>query len=269
MFLSEKHFLFTSSEEMNTVCQPLFDHYKIKYFNYYRYYCDGSLHGLITTPKVMKYHFNKEHIFSPCIHDNISSKQFSYILMPSLNDKFSQVVYDYQSFFDLYHPIYLFEISEYYFDLFIYSYAGHPSEAINYYLTHMDVLENFKTFFKEKAHHLMKESEKNKIILPENMHTNFRKSDTVNHPMRHARKYTLECDEGLIELSEREMDCVKCLIKGMTAKQTAKMLSISHRTVETYRENLKRKTNVTNKYELINKFAKSPLFQSHFNIPHE
>lgn len=59
-----------------------------------------------------------------------------------------------------------------------------------------------------------------------------------------------------ITLSKRETDCLRCLITGMTAKETAKTLCISPRTVETYLDNMKSKTKSANKFELISKLKK-------------
>jgi DNA-binding CsgD family transcriptional regulator len=54
-----------------------------------------------------------------------------------------------------------------------------------------------------------------------------------------------------LHLSKRESECLHYLVQGKTAKQTAQILSISHRTVETYIENLKLKLKCKNKAELM------------------
>lgn len=51
-------------------------------------------------------------------------------------------------------------------------------------------------------------------------------------------------------LSNREKQCLYCVLKGKTAKETALLLSLSHRTVEYYLENVKGKLNCQNKREL-------------------
>jgi len=54
-------------------------------------------------------------------------------------------------------------------------------------------------------------------------------------------------------LSVREIDIVRCLLYGNTAKKTAKELFISPRTVERHLENIKAKFSCRNKYELVKK----------------
>jgi DNA-binding CsgD family transcriptional regulator len=56
---------------------------------------------------------------------------------------------------------------------------------------------------------------------------------------------------GNLTLSKREMECLRLTIKGYTAKRIAKVLGISHRTVEEYITNIRLKVGVNSKSELI------------------
>ncbi len=51
-------------------------------------------------------------------------------------------------------------------------------------------------------------------------------------------------------LSRRERECLEFLLQGKTAKETAATLALSHRTVESYFENIKKKLNCSNKGQL-------------------
>lgn len=63
--------------------------------------------------------------------------------------------------------------------------------------------------------------------------------------------FELETPKGIVELSEREISCLSALFKGLTAKETAEHLGISPKTVETHIANIKKKTGVNSKKELI------------------
>jgi len=52
-------------------------------------------------------------------------------------------------------------------------------------------------------------------------------------------------------LSQREAEILRCLSKGQSSKQIAKTLDLSIRTVETHRQNIKRKLNLAGQAELI------------------
>jgi DNA-binding CsgD family transcriptional regulator len=57
--------------------------------------------------------------------------------------------------------------------------------------------------------------------------------------------------------TKREMDVLKLLIRAKTSKEIATHLGLSHRTVEHYLENAKRKVGVSSKSELIDKIITS------------
>ena len=57
-------------------------------------------------------------------------------------------------------------------------------------------------------------------------------------------------DLSIYNLSKREQQCLHYLLKGMTAKEIAKILSLSHRTVEEYIANLKIKTSTNHIHDL-------------------
>lgn len=52
-------------------------------------------------------------------------------------------------------------------------------------------------------------------------------------------------------VSKREFECANRLVDGLSAKEIAKLMNISHRTVEKYIENLKYKLNCRNQKKLI------------------
>lgn len=61
----------------------------------------------------------------------------------------------------------------------------------------------------------------------------------------------------LYKLSAREIDCLSCVLKGKTLKETAVILKLSKRTVESYFENIKNKFGCKNKTELLIQAFKS------------
>lgn len=61
----------------------------------------------------------------------------------------------------------------------------------------------------------------------------------------------LQAGSGLEHLTRRERQVLELVSSGMTSKQAARTLSISHRTVETYRNKLLEKTGASNTAELV------------------
>ena len=61
-------------------------------------------------------------------------------------------------------------------------------------------------------------------------------------------------NNALNSLSKRELEIMKFLVRGNSAKQIATLLYLSVRTVEHHIANIKAKTNISSKYELANVF---------------
>jgi len=59
--------------------------------------------------------------------------------------------------------------------------------------------------------------------------------------------------KNTFDITKRQAECLNCLVRGMTAKQIARTLGLSHRTVEDYILNLKDKFKCTTKSDLIGK----------------
>ena len=62
-----------------------------------------------------------------------------------------------------------------------------------------------------------------------------------------------ESTEAVIELSRREREIVSAMGDGLTSKQIARKLNLSHRTIETYRSRLLVKTGARNTAQLLSR----------------
>lgn len=66
---------------------------------------------------------------------------------------------------------------------------------------------------------------------------------------------TLKCEDALVDLTEREVECLSHLLKGKSAKLTASLMNISVRTVEFHLNNIKLKAKCRTKLELLSKIS--------------
>ena len=57
--------------------------------------------------------------------------------------------------------------------------------------------------------------------------------------------------QAVTSLSARETEILACLAKGQSSKQMAKAMDISVRTVESHRQSIKRKFNLSGQAELV------------------
>jgi DNA-binding CsgD family transcriptional regulator len=59
--------------------------------------------------------------------------------------------------------------------------------------------------------------------------------------------------EDFVMLSQRELEVLECIAKGLSSKECAQQLGIAPRTVERHVENLRNKLNARNKPHLVAK----------------
>lgn len=244
-FIHKNDFIYTSSNEIQAICQPLYTKFDINMFNYYRFFKSGHFYGLITTPDLVEHHTSNNYVVTPTLNKPPVNNKFHYILLPDLDDGFSQVVQDYKRYFNVFYPLYLYERHHDYFDLFFYHYSGPVSGAFDYYISNMNHLEKWQLEFKEKATDLISLADKNRILIPDHLRANEHNYDFE------SKLISKDIRINPYHLTNREMECARYLSKGMPAKLIAKILGISYRTIESHITNIKRKTNSFNKCDLM------------------
>lgn len=120
---------------------------------------------------------------------------------------------------------------------------------VNFYINNLDILENFIVHFKEKSKKILNTAKNNKIILPVN-NANIEIIDKSILEKKNKQNNTS------FNLSKRQSECLKFLLDGKSAKQTAAILNLSTRTVEFYIHNLKEKMQCRTKTELLGKIIR-------------
>ncbi len=65
------------------------------------------------------------------------------------------------------------------------------------------------------------------------------------------KKYLLITKHGKISISKRQLECLQCLVDGFTNTETAKLLFLSPRTVESYLGIIRRKLNCKKSIQIV------------------
>lgn len=83
--------------------------------------------------------------------------------------------------------------------------------------------------------------------------------DSVNAFQELKRFYSNTTVNG-IKLSQRELECINYIYRGKTAKEIARLLNISRRTVESHISHIKAKLNCRTKAELLDKLIEHKFY---------
>ncbi len=68
---------------------------------------------------------------------------------------------------------------------------------------------------------------------------------------RDKKDYYIFNQQGILAVSNRQLECLQCAVDGLTTKETAKQLGISCRIVESYLEIIRKKLSCSNRVQLV------------------
>lgn len=122
-------------------------------------------------------------------------------------------------------------------------------------LNHPQILKSFAGYFKKEMRSILAKMESEASSLADLKGDDFYCKDPICPDVASGQRLSffkgIGCDvERLEKLSQREKECLKFLIDGKTAKETASLLGLSRRTIESYFENIKNKLSCETKQEV-------------------
>jgi DNA-binding CsgD family transcriptional regulator len=217
----DNHIFCNASKEINRLIVPLAKHFGLDTFNYFKTYNDNSQIRLTNTPEWIKHYLTnklyQESIFELPPHNYMRNR----IIWCNVGTH-NRIIQE-AAKFDIKHGVTFVEPVE---------------DGCEFYLLGTN-------FHQIKAPLL-------KLVEPSRTLT----QDWMDNKLCFKSGNLIERFEFLNSLynyhfTKRELDCVPLLIKGYSAKQIAENLKLSFRTVESYINNIKSKTNSSNKNELL------------------
>lgn len=206
--------------------------------SYFNYYVDNSMHlsdDLLVTPH--------NFITGSSLHTfDYELKDWSLSLIPKLKEI--------QTLFNFNQSIMLKRNFQNYYEIYIFSISEKSRQSLDTLISLKEHLEKFIEYFhREYCDELKIMSKMNiniKELRGEKFNCNFPIIESVNND--HLSKFVETVDQrkfqlmkSIEQLTGRERDCLHWLIQGKSAQDTADILGISRRTVETFRENCRKK----------------------------
>jgi len=257
------------SEQFNQICEPLFK-LGVKYFNYYKIFSDSHF-TLINHSKFLKVYLSqiKEagDAFTEQINTAINAKRYNFF-MPSdiaLFDKrknpLIHTLYD----FNIWNSMTIFKLHpNKYIEIYAFSMTKNDLHAPQFYINNIRLLEHFTDYFNEKAKDLIDCRDKRKLAYSEqNFNFNAASEDDLLaqkivqflQETQLTSRFIKGKDNDLV-LSKRETQCLEYLALGKSMKEIGRALDLSPRTIEFYFNNMKRKSGLSSKEEILVNFTK-------------
>ncbi len=242
-------FIIKHSDQIRKATQPVRDHLDVAYFTYHRINIDGKYTVLVDRPDwAERYVEQKLYLEDPYLrHPDQYQSGMCAMLSNGPEEYRKKILREGKDIMDMGDSLFIVEKTGPYVEFF-----GFASKTDSYKLSdiarnHPLYLKAFATHFKRKMKNILQSMEEGASTLPELKGNDFYNNEPIHtNPTEELKKYLKEIGLGnLVDfarlLSSQEKKCLFHLAEGKTAKETATLLRLSSRTVESYLEHIKNK----------------------------
>ncbi len=239
--------------------KPLKDCLGIEYFTYHKIDRDGNYSVLVDRPEFAEHYVAQEIYKSDPFLRNYENYGSGVTLMDHHgSDEYKDLVLSTgKAVMDVTSCLVLIKKEREFVEFFGFGSKYDKSYFETFYLNHQEAFKAFSSYFKKETSHLLQEMHESESSLVKLKGHDFYTEEKIYPKEITENLLTFYEDLGMANdidrlktLSLQEINCLKAISKAMTAKQTAKHLKISHRTVESYIENIKNKLLVLDKKKL-------------------
>lgn len=249
--LNNDHPFISPSKALLPICDPL-RYFNIHLFTYLKKFKDGSQINVSTEAQWIEDYYSlglyKTSTYEAELHEEGMS------LWPWESD--SRVFQHGRQRFNSTYGFTLCQQQHDGWEFYFFSLAANQFNKLELCLNHIDLIEEFTGYFKDKAAKLLKKCTKQKIILPKTKPLEAQ----ILEPFPEIRAQFSQIIKGHTlakwlnhyePLTKREMECLYLLMDYQTITALADQLRISKRTIETHVERIKAKLHCRSKQELL------------------
>lgn len=234
---------------VENICKPLFDSFGITNFGYAKIFPDGTMLRVSADQEWTKKYFENQFYNDTCFYDfEELAENSSEIRIITNNplEKHYQALYEH----DIWHIFTIFKRQKDYAEVWFFATSREKQDIINFYVNHKDIMVNFIEHFTVAASPILIINNPEILISTELKlhHCEVKENQKIN---QFLKEICCHDEKHHLSLTSREIDCVRQLILGKTAKETACIMHISHRTVEAHITNIKRKAGCNKISQLI------------------
>lgn len=255
--IKDSHIALTAIPEIQEIGKPLAEFLGVSSFCYHKWNSNGQEICLSNNATWARHVYENnytggEDLASITDLDLLGIKNLKSLLW--VFEKETKMMHDCRKIWDCHYGISLISGNN---ECFAFSIQGiKDTRAINTYLNNIELLEKFCRYFKDKAGHIItKALQDTKLQHPNAVKTNpnnqflysknkfIANASVPSFPLTHHSKN--------IKFTNRELDCLRLFVRGYTTPEVAYTLGLSKRTAETHLENIKNKTGINAKSDLI------------------
>lgn len=246
------------SDDFSNICKPLFDHFPVSAFVYMEHFNESDFFYLSSD-----FQWAQQFLAAPILQEihqptflNAYNQQKTTSFLGTLQNTDDPIVsklniMGYMSYLMVYKKVDdCVKLSAFVSQDSLHSFDFLSKET--------EIIETFNFYIDDKINGLIDKNTRRsttaKLLTPidlEKKESRNKKNNPFLDDLK-LSKIILEHKGSRISLSSREWECLKLLADGLRAKEVAAHLGISHRTVESYYINIRKKTGTVSSSEMIN-----------------
>jgi DNA-binding CsgD family transcriptional regulator len=228
----------------------------INSFSYSKVYPDGSRMELWSDSQALYHIFVEKKYLADCYTPNNYDEKNKYLLLEkkiedcstNIRKKYYLSISAQRNIFDHDNCFMIINKKEQLCEYFLFYTSVKFLSAINFYFNNITLLESFSAQFREEAKGLIIKADNDRLIKPWRDLT-LEKSEDI-------KKTVTPPQSKRAILTEREYQIAQHILEGLTARESANILCLSRRSIETHIENIKNKLGCNKKTELALKVQK-------------
>jgi len=236
------------TEKVEALVGPLLQDSTLSFFGHFRHFNNGQV-SLLTNNLEWYYHcLKREYNLSTSTAMASNTLSFSIWMTEKEDTPLKAIYQELKVIFNIELGLSIVERNTEYCDYFLLASDKGALEILNVYLNHLTRIQAFLIGYKEQASALLAQTQAYFIA---NAQATVLKTAATKITRLAKKQHPL--------LSKRELQCALYCKEGKTAKETAKLLNLSRRTVEYYLEKVKIKLDCNSKYQLITRLYESDI----------
>jgi len=251
------------TDKVDQVCAPLFHYLGVKHFGYARIFKNGGMLRIANNQAWTHKYFEKSYYNDIDLYSmrNVTENEDRLLLLTGEpQNEHCMMLY---KEFQIWNALAIYRKFNEYCEFWFFGSSPNNTEVINFYMNKVDLLKKFTTYFKEKFAKELNNDDSRKLIV-----TTLKIENSFLYEKEKVTNFFNELNINSYQLGDqlfvtrRELECLFYLVQGKTMKEIARLMNISHRTIEFHLNNIKRKTNSYKKSQIINMFLENKVFCS-------
>jgi hypothetical protein len=224
--LDKNHIFLTSHQDIDTICAPLKENFGITSLVYHKNYNDGSEIKLTNQPAWVEHFCQQQYYKISGFEKHPNTYQSCHVVWSHLSHH--QPILQEARKFNIDHGMTFIRKTSDGCEFYFLGTTPDKYYVTNHCLNHIDLIQRFFNYFKEKAAPIILRAEQHKLFIKNKFETvqteeigipNINQNFKENF-MQNTKIKKLYLDQNII-LSRRELDCIRLLLQGKTASEAA------------------------------------------------